>query len=162
MASEQAWEAKAQATPDPQRVRNTIQKLSDKPHLAGTPASKAVAEYLAGQLHEWGLDTHIEEFEALLPTPQHRVLEMTEPKSFRAKLVEPGDSRRPEFGGCRTGPALQRVLRKWRCHGAAGLRQFRCSGGLRLSGQARHQRQRQDRDRALRRKLARREAESCL
>jgi N-acetylated-alpha-linked acidic dipeptidase len=89
VASEQAWEAKAQSTPDPQRVRNTIQKLSDKPHLAGTPASKSVAEYLAGQLHEWGLDTHIEEFEALLPTPQHRVLEMTEPKSYRAHLIEP-------------------------------------------------------------------------
>jgi N-acetylated-alpha-linked acidic dipeptidase len=89
VASEQAWEAKAQSTPDPQRVRNTIQKLSDKPHLAGTPASKAVAEYLAAQLREWGLDTHIEEFEALLPTPQHRVLEMTEPKSYHAHLLEP-------------------------------------------------------------------------
>src|SRR5579863_9740841 len=50
ISSEQSWEAKAQAIPDPQRVRNTIQKLADKPHLAGTPASKAVAEYLAGQL----------------------------------------------------------------------------------------------------------------
>ena len=90
VAPEQAWEAKLQSTPDPQRVRNTIQKLADKPHLAGTPASKVVAEYLAGQLREWGLDTHIEEFEALLPTPQHRVLEMTEPRSFRAKLTEPG------------------------------------------------------------------------
>jgi N-acetylated-alpha-linked acidic dipeptidase len=90
VASEQAWEAKAQATPDPQRVRNTIQKLSDRPHLAGTPASKATAEYVASQLREWGLDTHIEEFEALLPTPLHRVLEMTEPKPFRARLIEPG------------------------------------------------------------------------
>ncbi len=89
VAAEQAWEAKAQSTPDPQRVRATIQRLSDKPHLAGTPASKAVAEYIASQLREWGLDTHIEEFEALLPTPQHRVLEMTEPKSFRAGLIEP-------------------------------------------------------------------------
>ena len=86
VAAEQAWEAKAQATPDPQRVRNTIQKLADKPHLAGTPASKAVADYLAGQLREWGLETHIEEFDALLPTPQHRVLEMTEPKAYRARL----------------------------------------------------------------------------
>lgn len=87
--AEQAWEAKAQATPDPQRVRNTIQKLSDKPHLAGTPASKAVADYIAGQLREWGLDTRMEEFEALLPTPQQRVLEMTEPKPFHARLLEP-------------------------------------------------------------------------
>ncbi len=90
VAAEQGWEAKAQSTPDPQRVRNTIQRLSDKPHLAGTPASKAVAEYIAAQLREWGLETHIEEFEALLPTPRRRVLEMTQPKSFHAALTEPG------------------------------------------------------------------------
>jgi N-acetylated-alpha-linked acidic dipeptidase len=89
LAAEQSWEAKAHAIPDPQRVRNTIQKLADKPHLAGTPASKAVADYLAGQLREWGLETHVEEFEALLPTPQHRALEMTEPKAYHARLLEP-------------------------------------------------------------------------
>jgi N-acetylated-alpha-linked acidic dipeptidase len=92
VAAEQSWESKAQAIPDPQRVRNTVQKLADKPHLAGTPASKAVADYLAGQLREWGLETHVEEFEALLPTPQHRVLEMTEPKTYRARLLEPAVS----------------------------------------------------------------------
>src|SRR5215469_853421 len=52
--AEQAWEAKEQANPDPQRVRGYIQKLADKPHLAGTPASKAVADYIAFQLREWG------------------------------------------------------------------------------------------------------------
>ena len=101
VASEQSWEAKAQSTPDPQRVRNTIRKLSDKPHMAGTPASKAVAEYLAGQLREWGLDTQTEEFDAMLPTPQHRVLEMTEPKAFRARLLEPaipGDKNSEDAG----------------------------------------------------------------
>ncbi len=101
LSTEQAWEAKLQATPDPQRVRNTIQKLSDKPHLAGTPASKAVADYIAGQLREWGLDTQVEEFDALLPTPQHRVLEMTEPKSYRARLLEPpvpGDKNSDDAG----------------------------------------------------------------
>jgi N-acetylated-alpha-linked acidic dipeptidase len=101
VSAEQSWEAKAQAIPDPQRVRSTIQKLSDKPHLAGTPASKAVAEYLAGQLREWGLETTVEEFEALLPTPQHRTLEMTEPKTYHARLLEPsvaGDKNSEDAG----------------------------------------------------------------
>src|ERR1017187_1296953 len=101
VSSEQFWEAKAQSTPDPQRVRNTIRKLSDKPHMAGTPASKAVAEYLAGQLREWGLDTQTEEFDAMWPTPQHRVLEMTEPRVFRARLLEPaipGDKNSEDAG----------------------------------------------------------------
>jgi N-acetylated-alpha-linked acidic dipeptidase len=87
--------------PDPQRVRNTIQKLADKPHLAGTPESKTVAEYLAGQLREWGLETQIEQFEALLPTPQNRVLEIAEPKPFRARLNEPavpGDKNSEDAG----------------------------------------------------------------
>ena len=99
--AEQSWESKLQAIPDPQRVRATIQKLADKPHLAGTPASKAVAEYIFSQLREWGLETHIEEFEALLPTPQHRALEMVEPKSFRARLTEPpvpGDKNSEDAG----------------------------------------------------------------
>ena len=98
---EQAWEAKARAIPDPQRVRNTIQRLADKPHMAGTPASKAVAEYIAAQLREWGLETRTEEFEALLPTPQTRVLEMLEPKTFHARLAEPaipGDKNTEDAG----------------------------------------------------------------
>ena len=101
VAAEQAWEAKEQANPDPQRVRGYIQKLADKPHLAGTPASKAVADYIAFQLREWGLDTQVEEFDALLPTPRHRVLEMDGPKPFRAKLVEPpvaGDKNTEDAG----------------------------------------------------------------
>jgi N-acetylated-alpha-linked acidic dipeptidase len=101
VSAEQVWEAKAQATPDPQRVRTAIQKLSDKPHLAGTPASKAVAEYIAAQLREWGLETHVEEFDALLPTPQHLTLEMTEPKPFHARLTEPpvaGDKNSEDAG----------------------------------------------------------------
>jgi N-acetylated-alpha-linked acidic dipeptidase len=101
VSAEQAWEAKEQAIPDPQRVRAAIQKLSDKPHLAGTPASKAVADYIAGQLREWGLEATIEEFDALLPTPQSLALEMTEPKPFRAHLVEPpvaGDKNSEDAG----------------------------------------------------------------
>ena len=101
VAAEQTWEAKEQAIPDAQRVRSVIQKLADKPHLAGTPASKAVADYLAGQLREWGLETSIEEFEALLPTPLNITLDMTEPKAYHAHLVEPpvpGDKNSEDAG----------------------------------------------------------------
>ena len=67
-----------------------IERMSRDPHLAGTPQSKAVAAYLVGLLREWGLDARIEEFEALLPTPVARRLELVGgPKPFRAKLQEP-------------------------------------------------------------------------
>lgn len=69
-----------------------MKHISAHAHLAGTPASKAVAEYAAGLLKEWGLDTRIEEFEALLPTPNARSLELLGPKHFVAKLSEPAIS----------------------------------------------------------------------
>ena len=83
------WEQQARAIPDATRISNFVEKLSNKAHLAGTPASKETAEYILAQLHEYGLDAHIEQYEALLPTPKSRSLEMTAPTSFRAKLEEP-------------------------------------------------------------------------
>ncbi len=70
-------------------IRATVQKLSAQPHLAGTAGSKAAAEWILGQLLEYGLDAKIETFEALLPVPQERLLEMTAPLHYRAKLAEP-------------------------------------------------------------------------
>ena len=83
------WEKQARAIPDAARIGATIEKLSSQPHLAGTTGSKETAEWLLAQLQSWGLDAKIEEFEALLPTPQTRVLEMAGPPAFTAKLKEP-------------------------------------------------------------------------
>ena len=88
-ATEKKWEEKLRAIPDAARVGRYIQRMSNQPHMAGTPQSKAVADYLVGLLREWGLDARLEEFEALLPTPVSRRLEMVSPKTFRAKLQEP-------------------------------------------------------------------------
>ena len=89
LAMEHKWEEKVRALPDAGRIGRYLQRMSAKPHLAGTPASKAVAEYILGLMQEWGLDARIEPFEALLPTPKTRVLEMVSPKPFRARLQEP-------------------------------------------------------------------------
>ena len=86
--TETQWQQQARAIPEAARIRATIEKLSAQPHLAGTPGSKQTAEWLLAQLREFGLDASIETFEALLPTPQTRVLEMTAPTPFRAKLEE--------------------------------------------------------------------------
>ena len=88
-ATERKWEEKLRAIPEPARVGRYIERMSREPHLAGTPQSKAVAEYVLGLLREWGLEARIEEFEALLPTPGARRLELLGPKPFRAKLQEP-------------------------------------------------------------------------
>jgi N-acetylated-alpha-linked acidic dipeptidase len=87
--TETDWEQQARAIPDAARVRTFVEKLSNQAHLAGTPASKETAEYILAQLREYGLDAHIEQYEALLPTPKSRSLEMTAPTAFKAKLEEP-------------------------------------------------------------------------
>jgi N-acetylated-alpha-linked acidic dipeptidase len=83
------WEQQARAIPEVARIRDGIQKLSSQAHMAGTPQSRETAEAILAQLQEYGLDAHIERFEALLPTPKTRLLEMIEPTRLRLKLDEP-------------------------------------------------------------------------
>ncbi len=87
--AEHEREEQAKAIPQQERLRIYMDRIADKPHHAGSPGSKAVAEYLSAQLTEWGLDTRIETLEALIPYPTTRTLEMTAPVRFRAKLAEP-------------------------------------------------------------------------
>ncbi len=90
-----AWKAEhdreeqAKAVPKAERLRIYMERMASKPHHAGSPGSKAVADYLVAQLTEWGLDARIETFESLLPYPTTRILEMTAPVKFRASLKEP-------------------------------------------------------------------------
>ena len=100
---EREREVKAFAIPQPERLRAYMAKMSAEPHIAGSPASKAVAEYTAGLLREWGLDTRIEQFEALLPYPKSRLLEMTEPVKFSAKLAGAESCGRSRFRRQRSG-----------------------------------------------------------
>jgi len=88
-SAQHALEAKARAIPDPVRARQYLEKMAADPHHAGSPASKAVAEYAAGLMRSWGLDVKIEEFEALLPYPTSRRLELISPTTHTARLVEP-------------------------------------------------------------------------
>ena len=76
-------------SPNPNGCATYMERMSAEPHIAGSPASKAVAEYTAGLFREWGLEVQVEEFEALLPYPKSRALEMTAPTRFTAKLAEP-------------------------------------------------------------------------
>jgi len=82
-------EDQAKAQPQQERLRIYMERMAAQPHHAGSPASKAVADYALAQLREWGLDARIETFEALLPYPTTRLLEMTSPVRFRASLKEP-------------------------------------------------------------------------
>src|ERR1700744_3372790 len=88
-AEETRWEQQARTIPDPVRIGAFIKRYSSQPHLAGTPQSKQTAAGILAQLRELGLHAHIKQFEALLPTPKTRVLEMTAPAKVRLRLEEP-------------------------------------------------------------------------
>jgi N-acetylated-alpha-linked acidic dipeptidase len=87
---ERHWEEKFRAIPKPENLRAYMQHLSARPHNVGTLYDKENAEWIAAKFKEFGLDTHIESFDVLYPTPKERVVELVEggPK-FVAKLQEP-------------------------------------------------------------------------
>jgi hypothetical protein len=52
---ERAWEEKARAIPRPERISEYIRTISERPHHAGSSASKAIAEYLLKNQQSWGI-----------------------------------------------------------------------------------------------------------
>jgi N-acetylated-alpha-linked acidic dipeptidase len=76
-------------------LRPWMKKLSAHAHHTGSPYCKENAEFIASQFRSFGLETSIEQFDVLFPTPKTRILELTGPTPFRASLAEPaipGDS----------------------------------------------------------------------
>jgi len=88
--AERQWEEKMRAIPSPENLRAYMQRLAAHPHNVGSTHDKENAEWIAAKFKEFGLDTHIEQFDVLFPTPKERALELVEggPK-FVAKLQEP-------------------------------------------------------------------------
>src|SRR5437879_3924593 len=88
--TERQWEEKLRAIPSPDNLRDYMKRLSARPHHVGSPYDKDNAEWIAAKFKEFGLDTHIEQFDVLFPTPKERAVELVEggPK-FVAKLQEP-------------------------------------------------------------------------
>jgi N-acetylated-alpha-linked acidic dipeptidase len=93
---ERQWEEKMRAIPNTENLRAYMQHLTAHPHNVGTPHDKEYAEWIAAKFKEFGLDTHIEQFDVLYPTPKERVVELVEggPK-FVAKLQEPALAQDP-------------------------------------------------------------------
>jgi N-acetylated-alpha-linked acidic dipeptidase len=81
-------EEKFRAVPKPENLREYMRATSDEPHHAGGPGSRKVAEYLLSQFKSWGLSASIEPFEALMPFPTERVVELLAPERYVLKLQE--------------------------------------------------------------------------
>ncbi len=66
-----------------------MKKLTARPHHISSAYGKANAEYMRDLFRSWGYEAEIETYKVLFPTPKVRVLEMTGPIKFTAKLSEP-------------------------------------------------------------------------
>lgn len=89
VAAERQLEQKLRATPDPARAEANLRHLTSEPHLAGTEASRRVAEWLRDQYRSFGFDAEIVTYSAWLPMPRETTLELTKPT--REKLATPED-----------------------------------------------------------------------
>ncbi|WP_031425385.1 transferrin receptor-like dimerization domain-containing protein [Flavimarina sp. Hel_I_48] len=60
--------------------------MADRPHYVGTKKSKENAEWMLKKFKSWGYDAQIETYQVLFPYPKTRVLELTGPTTYKAKL----------------------------------------------------------------------------
>ena len=72
-----------------ENLREWMKHLAARPHHVGSAYDKENAEFMAALYKSWGYETQIEQFDVLFPTPKTRLLEMTAPEKFTAKLEEP-------------------------------------------------------------------------
>ena len=95
---EREWETKLRATPEPQRLRDMMRRLSAHPHHVGSPYDKQNAEWIRDQFASFGWDVHIENFDVLFPTPTERAVELVAPTRYKATLQEPTVPEDPTSG----------------------------------------------------------------
>jgi len=88
LAERARLEAVLRGTPDATRLDEYMLTMSEEPHHAGSPGARRVAEYALDKFRSWGLDAEIEEFEALLPFPTVRRVELVAPTRFEAVMQE--------------------------------------------------------------------------
>jgi N-acetylated-alpha-linked acidic dipeptidase len=86
---QRALEARFDALLRKENLREWMRRLAARPHHVGSEYGRQNAEFMAGLFRSWGYDVEIERFDVLFPTPKERVLEMTAPETFRARLSEP-------------------------------------------------------------------------
>ena len=93
-----SWDAKFRAIPKPDNIKENMRRMSAHPHHVGSPYDRDNAEWLQARFKEYGWNAQIETFYVLFPTPKTRLLEMTGPTRFTARLEEPAEARDPTSG----------------------------------------------------------------
>jgi N-acetylated-alpha-linked acidic dipeptidase len=88
-ASQRALERKLLDAVSAERLRTAHKHLAAKPHLAGSPRDRELAEWTRDQFTSYGLEqVAITTHEVLLPYPVEVSVEMTAPVAWRASMRE--------------------------------------------------------------------------
>src|SRR5256712_11264342 len=98
IADEVRRERLARAVPSRDTLRAQMRLLAAVPHEAGTERSRHVAELILARFRSFGLDAKIEQFEALMPRPVSRTLQLLAPERYTAALQEPTPAEDPPPG----------------------------------------------------------------
>lgn len=80
---EKAFEDKLNAN----NLDERMQRLAAEPHWVGTKYGEENAKWIQKQFSSWGYDAKIETYHVLFPYPTERVLELTAPTTYTAKLT---------------------------------------------------------------------------
>lgn len=80
---EAAFESKLNAS----NLDKWMQRMAAEPHWVGTEYGEKNAKWIQKQFKSWGYDTKIETYHVLFPYPKIRLLELTAPTSYKAKLT---------------------------------------------------------------------------
>ncbi len=91
-------EAAFRRVPSREALEEYMTAMAAEPHVAGRPGSRKVAEYALAKFRSWGLDADIETFEALMPWPTERVVEMVAPTRVTLAIKEPQIPEDPDSG----------------------------------------------------------------
>lgn len=89
LAGQVEREEQMRSVPNADTLSDQLRILSAEPHEAGTEKSRRVAELILARFKSYGLDAQIEQFEALMPRPVSRTLELVSPERYTAVLEEP-------------------------------------------------------------------------
>ncbi|MFS4494020.1 M28 family metallopeptidase [Maribacter sp. 2308TA10-17] len=84
---QQQLEAAFEAKLDASNLDEWMQLMSAEPHWVGTEYGEKNAKWIQKQFKSWGYDAKIETYHILFPYPKVRLLELTGPTSYKAKLT---------------------------------------------------------------------------
>jgi N-acetylated-alpha-linked acidic dipeptidase len=76
------------ATPTPHDARRWLARLTEEPHVAGTPQEKRVAEWVRDRLQGFGLETEIVTYDVYLTYPKEVAVRLIEPEEIELSVRE--------------------------------------------------------------------------